>query len=727
MVSLARNKGECPVNNDNFLIEESDLELARDICKFIENPDIRNRAVANAVAGNIAKKYFTEVEVDTKSGLHNISYVLKNLEIADIYINNCYIDVRLYFNENEICVPKSLFDKGVVPLAFMFIKITPDLSGGSVTGFISSNEINLSEGEDGYYRIDESKLTSFYDIKPLLIDKQTPEFVDNIDKKIFSFLEGSMENVDEFYRELISSRDARERLAIAAKAQNIFDFISVTQSEDKTVAANEASEIYSQEGIEDFSINLEADNIEPLDLETDNPDELNFDENLTIEAESIEPLNEINDSFQPSEDFSLDIESASLEFEDSNMVSELEEFSENELENPSITTFESGNDMNADRDSEEPALSLKEELPDIGEINMLNYDEININEDTSIEPHITEEIAEYNPSKIKEEEASPYQTPEIQEYKSEEEEHASDNGFNYSTETTPSLNTFDNEEEEEEEERNLDITNLESLLDNEPKQEDNEDNEIQDDPDNSNDNIETAPQIDTLFGQTPENEELGDNVVTDLPKKKTSKLIPIVGTIAVLGAIGYYSYTKFVNPAPADLPLPSNDLKQTQTPKNTASKTPAQEAMPIETVENIEKPAPTEEAASVSIPAIEQNLDASILVSNLSVNWEVPSGYVSNNTAKRYFLKLGKIIQLNLKTELLLLSKPPITNKIAVEIEYNKNTKKFEVKGITESSGEKSVDDIILKTVNNALNINLRMNTSSFGNIAGNPVLVIHL
>ncbi len=724
MVSLARNKGECPVNNDNFLIEESDLELARDICKFIENPDIRNRAVANAVAGNIAEKYFTEVEVDTKSGLHNISYVLKNLEIADIYINNCYIDVRLYFNENEICVPKSLFDKGVVPLAFMFIKITPDLSGGSVTGFISSNEINLSEGEDGYYRIDESKLTSFYDIKPLLIDKQTPEFVDNIDKKIFSFLEGSMENVDEFYRELISSRDARERLAIAAKAQNIFDFISVTQSEDKTVAANEASEIYSQEGIEDFSINLEADNIEPLDLETDNPDELNFDENLTIEAESIEPLNEINDSFQPSEDFSLDIESASLEFEDSNMVSELEEFSENELENPSITTFESGNDMNADRDSEEPALSLKEELPDIGEINMLNYDEININEDTSIEPHITEEIAEYNPSKIKEEEASPYQTPEIQEYKSEEEEHASDNGFNYSTETTPSLNTFDNEEEEE---SNLDITNLESLLDNEPKQEDNEDNGIQDDPDNSNDNIETAPQIDTLFGQPPENEELGDNVVTDPPKKKTSKLIPIVGTIAVLGAIGYYSYTKFVNPAPADLPLPSNDLKQTQTPKNTASKTPVQEAMPVETIENIEKPTATEEAASVSIPAIEQNLDASILVSNLSVNWEVPSGYVSNNTAKRYFLKLGKIIQLNLKTELLLLSKPPITNKIAVEIEYNKNTKKFEVKGITESSGEKSVDDIILKTVNNALNINLRMNTSSFGNIAGNPVLVIHL
>ena len=50
------------MNTDNFLIEERDLELARDICKYIENPVIRNRAVANAIAGNVAEKYFTEIE-----------------------------------------------------------------------------------------------------------------------------------------------------------------------------------------------------------------------------------------------------------------------------------------------------------------------------------------------------------------------------------------------------------------------------------------------------------------------------------------------------------------------------------------------------------------------------------------------------------------------------------------------------------------------------------------
>ena len=88
---------------------------------------------------------------------------------------------------------------------------------------------------------------------------------------------------------------------------------------------------------------------------------------------------------------------------------------------------------------------------------------------------------------------------------------------------------------------------------------------------------------------------------------------------------------------------------------------------------------------------------------------------------------MGKIIQLNLKTELLLQSKQPITNKIAVELEYDKASQKFNAKGILSSSGEPTIDDLILRTVKNALNINLNMNMGVFGSVAGNPVLVIKL
>ena len=174
--------------------------------------------------------------------------------------------------------------------------------------------------------------------------------------------------------------------------------------------------------------------------------------------------------------------------------------------------------------------------------------------------------------------------------------------------------------------------------------------------------------------------------------------------------------------------MPSDTVPETAAalPQPKYNTRPAEDAMPVETVENVDT-IKSEEGNSVSIPAIEQNLDASILVSNLSVSWEVPAGYVSNNTAKRYFTKLGKVIQLNLKTELLLLSKPPITNRIAVELEFNKATQKFDVKGLTASSGERVVDNVITQTVKNALDMNLNMNTSSFGNIQGNPVLIIRL
>ena len=87
--------GECLVNTDNFLIDNSDIEMAQNICKMITNTEVRNRAVANAIAGSIAAKY----DVDSESGLHNIGTVLEDIDISDIYINGNYFDARVFFNE----------------------------------------------------------------------------------------------------------------------------------------------------------------------------------------------------------------------------------------------------------------------------------------------------------------------------------------------------------------------------------------------------------------------------------------------------------------------------------------------------------------------------------------------------------------------------------------------------------------------------------------------------
>lgn len=103
--------GECLVNTDNFLIDNSDIEMAQNICKMITNTEVRNRAVANAIAGSIAAKFFDteKYDVDSESGLHNIGTVLEDIDISDIYINGNYFDARVFFNEEEMSIPAAHF------------------------------------------------------------------------------------------------------------------------------------------------------------------------------------------------------------------------------------------------------------------------------------------------------------------------------------------------------------------------------------------------------------------------------------------------------------------------------------------------------------------------------------------------------------------------------------------------------------------------------------------
>ncbi|MBQ7763964.1 hypothetical protein IJ384_01205, partial [bacterium] len=296
-------------------------------------------------------------------------------------------------------------------------------------------------------------------------------------------------------------------------------------------------------------------------------------------------------------------------------------------------------------------------------------------------------------------------------------EEESTNNTQYSTNVTPSIESYEDESVGD---------NLEELLNNDASIFE-ENNNVDGDEDL---NAENTAQIEELFS----NNELGPDVDTEetyvQPSKKGgSKIIPLFGMLAIVAAIGYFGYTKFMNGelSKESLPVQNSVREKKNVSQKPVSSKPSKVAMPIETVDNVESKPQVDEGNAISLPDIEKNLDASILVSNLSVSWEVPASYLSSNTAKRYFTKMGKIIQLNLKTELLLLNKQPVTNKIRLELEFNKNSNKFDVKAVTTSSGEKVVDEVITQTVNNALNLNIKTNMSNFGNMAGNPVLIINL
>ena len=102
-------------------------------------------------------------------------------------------------------------------------------------------------------------------------------------------------------------------------------------------------------------------------------------------------------------------------------------------------------------------------------------------------------------------------------------------------------------------------------------------------------------------------------------------------------------FQKFSNNTLPESPNKDKDLQVAQKVDNNV-------AMPKETVETVDIVDSLQDTDLESVNAIEKDIDATVLVSNLSINWEVPTGYLTNNSAKRYFTKLGKILQLNLKS-----------------------------------------------------------------------------
>ena len=563
--------GECLVNTENILVRESDLELSQTLCASIKDSDIRNRAVANVLAAKIGSYYFDKdtFQVDVETGLHNLCKSLTDVDISDLYVNNSYVDVRLYFTPEELGVPVIHFEHGITPDVYMFIKVSQDLTKAEVVGFLRPINVDTSNEKQGYYVVNESSLVSFYDIEKQLELKLDTYVVS--DEELYNYTDNYTESKYETIKKLVKSKSSRVKLAKILAAEEKFKSVEIQEH-----AVIEEAEILEQ--------NQEELNNQIIEDENSTPTQDDI-----IEENDLDSLFEVENTMEPQEKESQN---------DEDLIQALE----------------------------------------------------------------------------------------------------------FSTETTP---------------------NNDELL-------------------GQGDENDNSEQIDSLFNPDENSQEQ-----SAVPQKKNNAAGCAIATIIVIvllcASIGggiYYVYKNFVGKI-ADLPEAPNTVTDTQTvdfdaqePNTPDTDSPIQdtqpvaqknEAMPVETVETKQTPTKTEIGNSVAIPAIEHNLDASVLVSNLRIDWEVPAAYASNVTAKRYLMKLGKVIQMRLKTELMLLSKPPLTNKITVELAFDTSTGKYVIVGMPNPSGEASVDKIIKETVQKVLSLNLSVNTEGIGKLQGNPILIIHL
>ena len=617
-----------------------------------------------------------------------------------MYINGSYIDVRLYFDADEILVPKQHFDNNLLPVAYMFIKVDEELSNATVSGFIAPENINQQLIVDNYFKLEEDDLQSFYDIESL-IETNYDEPEENIENLILNYIENSYIADNEFYIKLLKSESSRTLLIDCAKADNILKKVFVSndfvQQNDEEAAKDTVMEIDNTSEEEPEILNNDFEEaLEPTELleESSNDFELSMDneENL-LEQFDTETIDLTESSTGEDNELIL--------FEEPEEIEEpLLEFSERGEE--SNETMDNSNELKEPIDSEETSIDIIDNIELESEVE--NDFESTFEVDAETE---TQEVNNVNEETISE--IAPVDFDLIEELDSLIEEQDND----YSTTTTPSIETIENGE----------IENLteEDLMTVEENLESNNSEAMEKTVENE--------QLDNLFSDDTVETEFQEENVIEPKRNNKNGLLVIPFVIIILGLVIYYAskfidISNFINKSPE---LPQTTSLPKKEPVKTMPKDNNVDSMPIETVENVSTEKVVKPKETKPNLIIEQNLNTLVSVENLTVNWEVPSSYVSNTTAKRYLSRIGKIIQLNLKADLLLQNKSPITNKIMVELEFNKTAGSFNVKSLIASSGEETIDNMIIDTVKNVLDMNLKTNMTIFGSMSGNPVLVIRL
>ena len=99
-----------------------------------------------------------DIKADNYESMYTIPAVLKDMDIADICVNNIKVDVRVVPDENQLFVPKSQFEFNTTPDIYIFIKISQDFSYAEFIGAIAPEEIDKNNGNKDYYYVSKDNL-----------------------------------------------------------------------------------------------------------------------------------------------------------------------------------------------------------------------------------------------------------------------------------------------------------------------------------------------------------------------------------------------------------------------------------------------------------------------------------------------------------------------------------------------------------------------------------------
>ena len=161
----------------------------------------------------------------------------------------------------------------------------------------------------------------------------------------------------------------------------------------------------------------------------------------------------------------------------------------------------------------------------------------------------------------------------------------------------------------------------------------------------------------------------------------------------------------------ADIPVKGNVTPAAAPVKKAEDKTKAPAAKtPAAAVKTAgaQTPAQPAEAAApepLTIQKIKKDFSQpNTYLSVSKIVWDVPEYLTYNDDFNTYLQTLGSTLKLNLSSDLLLISENTVFDKVKVMIELKDSGKKYSAE-IAEGCGTQVVDDLVLQSVKNTLNL----------------------
>lgn len=217
----------------NIEIDKNLREMAKNTAARIENALERKRAYALATGAlALAKALQSDgFGVSFKHSLFKVPSFAGNFELADLYIGNVRIDVRVTFDNENFYIPKTHKKYDAAPDLYVVVKMEKNLSKMSIEGFVFPKETEKCESVEEYLVCPLKKLNSMKGFKKAVESVETEDHEcaagdhQKTAELAVSFLDGEISESEKifFIKHVVNCPLCRERLCEFSEFDSIIE------------------------------------------------------------------------------------------------------------------------------------------------------------------------------------------------------------------------------------------------------------------------------------------------------------------------------------------------------------------------------------------------------------------------------------------------------------------------------------------------------------------------